>query len=94
MTPAIEDLTLLISHQDQVTRLPENATLIASSEFCQYAAYHIDDQVLCFQGHPSSFTIIHGRCLICVSSTWAMRSIGKGWPACPASTRVKPWPNG
>ncbi|NBA93918.1 amidotransferase [Pseudomonas sp. R5(2019)] len=52
MTPAVEDLTLLISHQDQVTALPANATVIASSDFCQYAAYHINHQVLCFQGHP------------------------------------------
>ncbi|MDD0975378.1 amidotransferase [Pseudomonas fontis] len=52
MNPQVEELTLLISHQDQVTRLPENATVIASSDFCQFAAYHIGDQVLCFQGHP------------------------------------------
>ncbi|MBX8503061.1 amidotransferase [Pseudomonas lijiangensis] len=52
MTPAIDKLTLLISHQDQVTVLPENATVIASSDFCPYAAYHINHQVLCFQGHP------------------------------------------
>lgn len=52
MTPAMDKLTLLISHQDQVTALPENATVLASSEFCPFAAYHINDQVLCFQGHP------------------------------------------
>ncbi|MFI8481044.1 amidotransferase [Pseudomonas sp. NPDC078700] len=52
MTPVLDDLTLLISHQDQVTKLPENATLLASSEFCPIAAYCIEDQVLCFQGHP------------------------------------------
>lgn len=52
MSPQVEELTLLISHQDQVTALPENATVIASSDFCPYAAYHIGDQVLCFQGHP------------------------------------------
>ncbi|WP_419735455.1 amidotransferase [Pseudomonas sp. COR18] len=52
MSPVREELTLLISHQDQVTELPENATVIASSDFCPYAAYHINDQVLCFQGHP------------------------------------------
>ena len=52
MTPAMENLTLLISHQDQVTALPEGATVVASSAFCQFAAYHINDQVLCFQGHP------------------------------------------
>lgn len=52
MEPVGETLDMLIYHQDQVTRLPENATLIASSEFCPNAAYHIGDQVLCFQGHP------------------------------------------
>lgn len=52
MMPPLQELTLLISHQDQVTRLPEKATLLASSEFCPIAAYCIDDQVLCFQGHP------------------------------------------
>ena len=52
LSPQVEELTLLISHQDQVTQLPENATVIASSDFCPYAAYHIGDQVLCFQGHP------------------------------------------
>ena len=52
MSPDLEDLTLLISHQDQVTQLPEKATLLASSEFCPIASYCIGDQVLCFQGHP------------------------------------------
>ncbi|OEC35307.1 GMP synthase-Glutamine amidotransferase [Pseudomonas cuatrocienegasensis] len=52
MSPRVDELTLLISHQDQVTRLPENATLLASSPFCPIAAYCIEDQVLCFQGHP------------------------------------------
>ena len=52
MDPEVSELTLLISHQDQVTELPEGATVIASSDFCPNAAYHIRDQVLCFQGHP------------------------------------------
>ena len=52
MSPAMDELTLLISHQDQVTALPEKATVLASSEFCPIAAYCIEDQVLCFQGHP------------------------------------------
>lgn len=52
MSPAMDELTLLISHQDQVTVLPEKATVLASSEFCPIAAYCIEDQVLCFQGHP------------------------------------------
>ncbi|KAF1054724.1 MAG: GMP synthase [glutamine-hydrolyzing] [Stenotrophomonas maltophilia] len=52
MQPALQDLTLLVSHQDQVTRLPKDARIIASSTFCPNAAYAIGDQVLCFQGHP------------------------------------------
>ncbi|QLF91963.1 amidotransferase [Pseudomonas sp. ABC1] len=63
MQPAVEELTLLISHQDQVTRLPENATLLASSDFCPHAAYCIGDQVLCFQGHPE-FVTDYSRALL------------------------------
>ena len=63
MSPQVEELTLLISHQDQVTALPENATVIASSDFCPFAAYHINDQVLCFQGHPE-FVHDYSRALL------------------------------
>ena len=52
MVPKADALTLLISHQDQVTSLPPDATVVASSAFCPFAAYRIGDQVLCFQGHP------------------------------------------
>lgn len=67
MSPMVSDqLTMLISHQDQVTALPDNATVIASSDFCPFAAYRIGDQVLCFQGHPEfihdySRTLLHIR---------------------------------
>ena len=63
MKPALDELTLLISHQDQVTRLPENATLLATSPFCAHAAYRIGDQVLCFQGHPE-FVPEYSRALL------------------------------
>jgi len=52
MSPNLENLDLLVFHQDQVIELPENATLVASSAFCPNAAYRIGDQVLCFQAHP------------------------------------------
>jgi GMP synthase-like glutamine amidotransferase len=52
MQPRTEQLSLLISHQDQVTTAPTNACVFASSAFCPVAAYYIGDQVLCFQGHP------------------------------------------
>lgn len=56
-------LSLLISHRDQVTRLPEQAKRLASSDFCPNAAYVMGDQVLCFQGHPE-FTPDFSRALL------------------------------
>ncbi|MGB4072801.1 amidotransferase [Pseudomonas sp.] len=63
MSPDLQELSMLISHQDQVTQLPGNATLLASSEFCPIASYCIGDQVLCFQGHPE-FVHDYSRALL------------------------------
>jgi len=63
MQPCAETFNLLVSHQDQVTQLPEGAKLLASSDFCPNAAYRIGDQVLCFQGHPE-FTHDYSRDLL------------------------------
>ncbi|NBA98381.1 amidotransferase [Pseudomonas sp. R5(2019)] len=52
MTPPRADFALLVSHQDQVSALPDGAQLLASSLFCPVAAFSIGEQVLCFQGHP------------------------------------------
>ncbi len=48
----VNSLTLLNVHQDQVTQLPKGAILLAGDDACPIAAFHIGDQVLCFQGHP------------------------------------------
>jgi len=50
--PVLEQFSLLASHKDQVTKLPEDAELIAESDFCPYAAFRIEDHILTFQGHP------------------------------------------
>jgi len=63
MQPEAAQFNLLVSHQDQVTQLPEAATLLASSDFCPNAAYCIGNQVLCFQGHPE-FTHEYSRDLL------------------------------
>lgn len=47
-----QSLDLLYMHQDQVTSLPKGATRLMGDDFCPIAAYHIGEQVLCFQGHP------------------------------------------
>lgn len=48
----VTDLAMLMSHRDQVTRLPEGAEVIATSDYCPVGAYRIDDHVFCVQGHP------------------------------------------
>lgn len=45
-------LSLLASHQDQVTRLPEAATVLASSHHCPVAAFSVGDRVVAVQAHP------------------------------------------
>ena len=52
MLPQVNRLNLLVSHQDQVIELPKNATCLAFNDFCQNAAFIVDNHVLCFQAHP------------------------------------------
>jgi GMP synthase-like glutamine amidotransferase len=56
-------LALLASHQDQVTDLPPNTKLLASSLHCPIAGYTIDKQVFCVQAHPE-FTESYSHYLI------------------------------
>ena len=39
-------------HQDQVTRKPDSATVVASNDFCQNAALLYDDRSFTVQAHP------------------------------------------
>lgn len=52
MRPARESLPLLVSHQDQVLRPPEQATVLAGHDFCPYGMLQIGDHILTLQGHP------------------------------------------
>ncbi len=52
MEPALDELSLIVSHQDQVTEMPPGAECLGGSEFCPYAVMSIGDNVLSFQGHP------------------------------------------
>jgi len=52
MTPALTELSLLVSHKDQVSLLPQGAELLASSDFCPNAMFRIDQHILTIQGHP------------------------------------------
>lgn len=52
--PANKEGTFAIQayHQDQVVDLPVDATVIAKSDFCDYAALAYRDKAISFQGHP------------------------------------------
>lgn len=52
LAPEDNKLSLLVSHQDQVLELPENAVLLASNAHCPVAGYAIGEEVFCVQGHP------------------------------------------
>ena len=52
MTPALDEIALLASHQDQVTRLPDGAELLAGSDFCPYGLFQLGDNIVALQGHP------------------------------------------
>lgn len=52
MDPKMTTFDLLVSHQDQVINLPEEAILIVTNEFCKNSGFMIEDHFLTFQGHP------------------------------------------
>lgn len=52
LAPEDSKLALLVSHQDQVLELPENAVLLASNAHCPVAGYAVGEEVFCVQGHP------------------------------------------
>lgn len=60
---ALESFSLRVSHQDQVTTLPADAKVIASSEFCPIAGFKAGGHFLSFQGHPE-FTADYTKALM------------------------------
>ena len=47
-----KQISLFVSHQDQVLELPKGATLVASNDFCPVAAFTVGNEVFCVQAHP------------------------------------------
>ena len=47
-----EEFWLLSNHRDQVSKMAEGATLLASTEACPIAMTSLGDHILTFQGHP------------------------------------------
>lgn len=52
MNPALETINIVVSHQDQVSRLPEGSELIAGSEFCPNSLFQFGKHIITIQGHP------------------------------------------
>ena len=52
MSPALDKVSLLYSHRDQVSKLPSGAELLAGHDFCPVSMYVIDSHMFAFQGHP------------------------------------------
>lgn len=52
MEPLLDPFHLIVSHQDQVLRMPRGAELLAGNAFCANSSFQIGEHILCFQGHP------------------------------------------
>ena len=52
MSPESKNIAILVSHQDQITQLPENTEILASSDFCPFYMLQYSSNFLSIQGHP------------------------------------------
>lgn len=52
MKPFQPGLDLIVSHQDQITELPEGIEVLASSSFCPYYMLQYQQHLMSMQGHP------------------------------------------
>ncbi len=48
----LENYCLIVSHQDQVVKLPENAKIIAGNDHCPVGMFTVNNHVLGIQQHP------------------------------------------
>ncbi|KAA3625874.1 MAG: GMP synthase [Proteobacteria bacterium] len=59
----LDEVNLVVSHQDQVVKLPEQMKTIGGSEFCPIYFCVVDDHALSIQGHPE-FSRDYSRALM------------------------------
>ena len=52
VTNNTQNHTIMAWHQDQITRLPQDAKVIASSDFCKYAMLSYGKNAMSVQPHP------------------------------------------
>lgn len=63
MQPKSDQLDIIVSHQDQITRLPNEAKVLAQSDFCPYFMIQIGKSMASVQGHPE-FTPAYSSALM------------------------------
>ena len=59
-----QEIKLIHSHQDQITKLPDRAKLVASNKDVPIAMYYIDNHIMSIQGHPE-FTNEYAYDVVC-----------------------------
>ena len=52
MSPFVDRYRVLVSHKDQVTKLPPGARRLSTSAFCPNAMFSIGEHIFALQGHP------------------------------------------
>ncbi len=63
MDDEVPKLNILVSHQDQITQLPDDTLLIAENDFCPFFIVQWGDHLLSIQGHPE-WSVDFSRTLI------------------------------
>lgn len=56
MQPQQDSIALVVSHQDQVCKLPQGSTVLMGNDFCPYSMFQVDSHFLGLQGHPEFST--------------------------------------
>jgi len=63
MLPKRDEIALVVCHQDQVCKLPDNSKVLMSNDFCPYSMFQVDAHFLGLQGHPE-FTSLYSAALM------------------------------
>jgi GMP synthase-like glutamine amidotransferase len=63
MNPEQKSYRLIVSHQDQISKLPENSEVLGGNEHCPFSMITVDSHFLGIQAHPE-FTPAYSRRLM------------------------------
>ncbi len=62
MKPELDSYSLIVSHLDQVCRLPEESEVLGANEYCPNSMFIVSERFLGIQGHPE-FTVPYADAL-------------------------------